>query len=100
MYKTIKVFVFVFVIITFSVKADLQKGIDAANEGNFETALFHFNYLVENNYGPAMYHLGQMHEFGYGLQRNPKKAAELYQKGVKLGEEDAMFALAILYQDG
>ena len=49
------------------VKADLQQAIDAANEGDFETALFHFNYLVENNYGPAMYHLGQMHEFGVTL---------------------------------
>ena len=58
------------VFISFFTKADLQKGIDAANEGDFETALFHFNYLVENNYGPAMYHLGQMHEFGIPLRAN------------------------------
>lgn len=86
--------------ITFLAKADLQQGIDAANEGDFETALFHFNYLVQNNYGPAMYHLGQMHEFGYGIPRDPKKASEIYEKGAKLGEADAMFALATLYEDG
>ncbi|WP_372769522.1 tetratricopeptide repeat protein [Pseudoalteromonas sp.] len=100
MRHTVKTLIISLFFITFFVRADLQKGIDAANEGDFETALFHFNYLVQNNYGPAMYHLGQMYEFGYGIPRDPKKASEIYEKGAALGEEDAIFALGTLYQYG
>ncbi len=80
--------------------ADLQKGIDAANVGDFETALFEFNYLVKNNYPPAMYQLGQLYENGTGVARDYKKAAELYTKAADMDEVDAMFSLGVLYHHG
>ncbi|EAR30528.1 putative secreted protein with protein prenylyltransferase domain [Pseudoalteromonas tunicata D2] len=80
--------------------ADLQKGIDAANIGDFETAKAEFEYLAQNNYAPGIYYLADLYANGHGVARDYNQAVLLYEQAVKLGYEDAMFALAVLYQDG
>lgn len=80
--------------------ADLERGIEALNKGDFEVALSEFTYLVENDYGPAMFYLGDMYENGYGVLRDYDKAIELYQRAIKQDVTDAMFALASMYHFG
>ncbi|KZN61098.1 protein prenylyltransferase domain-containing protein [Pseudoalteromonas luteoviolacea CPMOR-1] len=80
--------------------AGLEEGIAAANQGQFDIAIKEFQYLVDMGFAPGMYELAKMYDGGYGVPKNPRKAAELLQRAVKLGSADAMFALAVLYQDG
>ncbi len=80
--------------------AGLEEGIDAANMGDFETALKEFNYLADMGYGPGIYQLGKMYEGGFGVPKDYRKAAELYQKAIDKNTVDAMFSLAVLYQYG
>ena len=80
--------------------ASLEDAQLAANEGRFEEALQEFNYLADRGYAPAIYELAKMYEGGFGVQRDYRKAAELYQKAVKQVHADSMFALGVLYQEG
>lgn len=80
--------------------AGLDEGIKAANEGQFEEALKEFNYLADKGYAPGMYELGKLYEGGYGVTKNYRKAADLYQQAVKKRHVDSMFALAVLYDEG
>lgn len=80
--------------------ASLEDAQLAANEGRFEEALHEFNYLADRGYAPAMYELAKMYEGGFGVQRDYRKAAELYEKAVKKVHADSMFALGVLYQEG
>lgn len=90
----------VFLLLNNPAYAGLEEGINAANIGDFETALREFNYLNDMNYAPGTYELGKLYEQGFGVTKNPHKAAELYQKAVDLNLGDAMFALAVMYQEG
>ncbi|AZZ95875.1 tetratricopeptide repeat protein [Pseudoalteromonas sp. R3] len=81
-------------------KAGLEEGIAAANAGQFDVALKEFRYLADMGFAPGIYELAKMHEGGYGVPRNPRKAAELMQQAVKLGSADAMFSLAVMYDQG
>ncbi|WP_213609623.1 tetratricopeptide repeat protein [Pseudoalteromonas sp.] len=80
--------------------AGLEEGIRAANAGQFDEALKEFNYLAEKGFAPGIYELGKLYEGGHGVTRNYRKAAELYQQGVKKNHADSMFALAVLYDEG
>ncbi|OCQ22090.1 protein prenylyltransferase domain-containing protein [Pseudoalteromonas luteoviolacea] len=80
--------------------ATLEEGIAAANMGKFDVALKEFRYLVDMGYAPGMYELAKMYDGGYGVPKDPRKAAELLRRAVKLGSSDAMFALAVMYEEG
>jgi hypothetical protein len=80
--------------------ADLQKGINAANSGDFETALSEFQYLVEHDYAPGMYHLAELYSRGLGVPKDQQKAIQLYQDASARDFTDATFALAVIYKDG
>ena len=86
--------------VCFTATAGLEEGIEAANAGDFERALKEFQYLSDMNYAPGIYELAKLHEGGYGVIKNPRKAAELFQKAVKLGSADAMFSLAVMHEEG
>lgn len=80
--------------------AGLEEGIKAANEGEFAQALKEFNYLADKGFAPGIYELGKLYEGGYGVTRDYRKAAQLYQQGVVKNHPDSMFALAVLYDAG
>jgi TPR repeat protein len=80
--------------------AGLEEGIKAANEGHFADALVEFEYLADKGFAPGIYELAKLYEGGFGVTRNYKRAAELYQQGVKKNHPDSMFALAVLYDEG
>jgi len=80
--------------------ATLEDGIRAANEGEFAVALKEFQYLADKGFAPGIYELAKLYEGGYGVTRDYRKAAALYQQGVKKNHPDSMFALAVLYDEG
>jgi TPR repeat protein len=83
-----------------SSSAGVEKGIEAANSGQFEVALKEFRYLADMNYAPGIYQLAKMYQGGFGVPKDLKKAASLFQDATKLGSADAMFSLAVMYNTG
>ena len=59
-----------FIFSSVSYAADLQKGIDAARSGDFNTALYELEPLAEKGDAIAQYMLGQMHIYGHGVKQN------------------------------
>lgn len=80
--------------------ADLQKGINAANNGDFETAINEFQYLVDHDYPSGMYHLAELYSRGLGVPKDQQKAIELFERASKQDFTDATFALAVIYKYG
>ncbi|MBD1583042.1 tetratricopeptide repeat protein [Pseudoalteromonas sp. S16_S37] len=80
--------------------AGLEEGIEAANKGEFEVALKEFRYLADMGYGPGIYELAKMYEGGFGVPKDLRKAAQLFQDAVNTGVADAMFSLAVMYEQG
>uniref|UniRef100_A0A7S3D005 Uncharacterized protein n=1 Tax=Palpitomonas bilix TaxID=652834 RepID=A0A7S3D005_9EUKA len=58
-------------------------------------------YAVENGHADACCYLGQLYDEGEcGLDRDSAKAVELYDLGMKRGDECALGALAYMYEHG
>ena len=54
--------------------ADFQKGLDAAQKGDFATALKEWKPLAEQGNAPAQFNLGLIYAKGQGVTRNYKTA--------------------------
>ena len=55
---------------------DFQKGLEAAQSGDFATALKEWKPLSEQGDADAQYSLGVMYENGWGVPQDYKKAAK------------------------
>ena len=75
-------------------------GIYAKNEGRFDMALRVFEPLVKIGYGAAQYELAEMYEFGWGVKKDLKRAADLYLKAAKQGYASAQFKMSVIYNEG
>ena len=56
--------------------------------------------LALTGYAPAMNMLGDMYRLGQGVEYNSREAVEWYRKGMKLGNYDASYNLALCYLAG
>ena len=77
----------------------------AENEWDFETALEHYNKVVEDGTEPlyiagAMRGLGYMYLDGKAVERDIEKGVEWYTKAADLGDISAMNNLGNLYKTG
>ena len=77
----------------------------AENEGDIETALEHYNKVVEDGtelfyIASAMNNLGYMYDSGEGVEQDGTKAIEWYTKAADLGSLDAMYNLGYMYYIG
>ncbi|EJK55991.1 hypothetical protein THAOC_24202 [Thalassiosira oceanica] len=69
--------------------------------GNDADRLAMIRARVEKKDPEAIYHLGQKYFFGsLGLQKDMRKAVELYTKAAELGSIDALFSLGDAYFSG
>jgi TPR repeat protein len=59
--------------------ADFQKGLDAANSGDFATALREWKPLAEQGHARAQYNMGVMYENGQGVPQDNKTAVKWYR---------------------
>ena len=77
----------------------------AENVGDIETALEHYNKVVEDGteqfyIASAMVYLGYIYETGDGVEQDGAKAVEWYTKAADSGHTDAMNYLGYIYEHG
>lgn len=67
---------------------------------DFSLARRHFLRAAEFKYAAAIFSLGALFEFGEGVEKNEKQAAEFYHRAIELGSLAAQVQLARLYREG
>ena len=81
-------------------KADFQKGLDAARSEDYLTAIKEWRPLAEQGDAYAQYYLGLMYDGGYGVEQNFRKAAQWFLLAAEQGITSAQFNLGFIYQMG
>jgi TPR repeat protein len=77
--------------------ADFQKGFEAAQRGDFATALREWRPLAEQGNADAQFNLGVMYRKGKGVIQDYKEAAKWYRLAAEQGFADAQFNLGVMY---
>ena len=80
--------------------ADFQKGLDAAQRGDFATALREWKPLAEQGVPGAQYNLGLMYEDGKGVPQDYKTAVKWYELAAEQGDSFAQYNLGLMYRKG
>jgi len=80
--------------------ADFQKGLDAAQKGDFATALREWKPLAEQGNAPAQFNLGLIYAKGQGVTRNYKTALKWFRLAAEQGLAGAQFNLGLMYEKG
>ena len=83
-----------------AVAADFDKGLKAAQSGDFKTALIEWTPLAEQGDVDAQYNLGLMYSKGEGVPQNDKTAVKWHTKAAKQGNAKAQYSLAVYYYLG
>ncbi len=60
--------------------ADFQKGLDAAQRGDFATALKEWKPLAEQGHANSQFYLGWMYDNGQGVPQDHKTAVKWYTR--------------------
>ena len=79
---------------------DFQKGLDAANSGDYATALQEWRPLAEQGDADAQFNLGLMYRKGAGVPQDYSEAVKLYRLAAEQGVADAQTNLGVRYQNG
>jgi TPR repeat protein len=79
---------------------DLDKGVAALIDGDYDTALHELRPLAERGAPSAQYHLGRMHQQGWGVPKNEASGARLIRKAAEKGYAEAKFDLGTDYMMG
>lgn len=80
--------------------ADFKKGGQAYLRGDYEAAAKEFIPLAERGDHRAMYAIGSMYAAGHGVEKDLKKAFELFSEAAQNGRPDAMYKLGLMYEQG
>ena len=83
-----------------SESADFQKGLTAAQSGDFATALREFTPLAEQGDALAQSNLGLMYDNGIGVPQDYKTAVKWYKLSAKQGSANAQTNLGVMYYNG
>ena len=83
-----------------SYSADFNKGLTAAQNGDFATALEEFKPLAEQGHVDAQFNLGLMYSNGWGVLQDYKEAVRWYTLAAEQGYALAQFNLGTIYQNG
>ena len=79
---------------------DFDKGLKAAQAGDFQTALQEWRPLAEQGYASAQYNLGQMYRNGQGVPQDDAEAVKWYRLAAEQGYANAQFNLGNMYNKG
>jgi hypothetical protein len=79
---------------------DLQKGLDAYNNGDYATALRELRPLAEQGYAKAQFRLGWMYYNGKGVAQDDAEAVRWYRLAAAQGLAGAQNNLGIMYKNG
>jgi len=77
-----------------------QKGLDAYNSTDYETALAIWQPLAESGDAESQYGLGMMYGNGFGVEMNDELAIKWYTMSAGQGHAGAQCSLAVMYQNG
>ena len=80
--------------------ADLQKGIDAYNAGDYATAFAEFNSLAEAGDAEAQFILGGMYTEGRGVPQDYEEAVKWTRLAAEAGHRSAQINLGLMYRYG
>ena len=80
--------------------ADFQKGLDAAQSGDFATALREWTPLAEQGDARAQLNLGFMYHQGQGVPQDDKTAVKWYLIAAEQGNARAQYNLGQMYRKG
>ena len=83
-----------------SYSGDFNKGMTAAQKGDYATALKLWRPLAEQGDINAQYNLGQIYRRGLGVTQDYKEAVRLYTLAAEQGDADAQYNLANRYYYG
>ena len=77
--------------------ADFQKGVTAAENGDYATALREWMPLAEQGYASAQNNLGGMYESGDGVPQDDQTAVKWYRLAAEQGVPKAQLHLGVRY---
>jgi len=77
-----------------------QKGLDAYNCTDYETAFSIWQPLAESGDADSQYGLGMMYGNGFGVEMNDELAIKWYSMAAEQGHAGAQCNLAVMYQNG
>jgi TPR repeat protein len=81
-------------------KNDLNRGLLAYNNGDYETAMREWRPLAEQGSAVAQNNLGVMYRDGKGVEQDYARAARWYQLAAKQGVAKAQYNLGVMYANG
>ena len=76
--------------------ADYNKGLTAAQSGDYATALREWTPLAEQGHVDAQSFLGDMYRRGQGVPQDYKTAVKWYRLAAEQGDADAQTGLGVL----
>ena len=79
---------------------DFQVGLDAYNQGNYQTAIEIWGPLAEGGDPAAQTNMGFLYYHGRGVPLDYEEAVEWYRLAVSRGYADAAFNLGVAYAEG
>ena len=79
---------------------DFQKGLAAAQAGDFATALQEWTPLAEAGVALAQYNLGWMYDNGQGVPQDYAEAVKLYRLAADQGVASAQYNIGWMYSNG
>ena len=83
-----------------SYSADFNKGLTAAQSGDFATALKEWKPLAEEGNAVAQNNLGLMYQNGWGVPQDDKEAVYWYKLAAEQGDAKAQYNLGVMYALG
>jgi hypothetical protein len=100
MKTVIAVFALFFGLVIVAHSADLRKGLEAYENGNFKRALNEFRQLAEQGLSLAKYNLGVMYDNGHGVNEDDEVAFRWFTAAAENGVSEAWFNLGEMYRSG
>lgn len=79
---------------------DTQRGIELYNQENYSSALPYLQRAAKAGSLPALDFLGSMYANGYGVEKDPQVAINLYKKAIAKNYAPCMVSMGALYENG
>ena len=86
--------------LTITAWADFQAGLEAADRGDYHTAVKEFQLSAERGDVKARYNLGVMYQLGLGVPQDDQEAVRWYRLAAEQGDASAQFKLGVMYDKG
>ena len=79
---------------------DFQKGLVAAQSGDYVTALQEWRPLAEQGDASAQQNMGMMYENGWGVLQDYAEAMKWYGLAAEQGHASAQYNIGLMYKNG